>query len=58
MPMLLCDRQDENRIKSLIHAWTYGGSPGANKSEEEEELNALRLSANFSSFYASETKLI
>lgn len=41
--MLLCDRQDENRIKSLIHAWTYGGGPGANKSEEEEELNPLRL---------------
>lgn len=55
--MLLCDREDENRIKSLIHAWTYGGGPGANTSEEEE-LNALRLSANFSSFRASETKLI
>lgn len=40
--MVLCDRQDENRIKSLIQAWTYGGGPGANKSEEEE-LNALRL---------------
>lgn len=57
MPILMCDRQDENRIKSLIHAWTYGGGPGANTSEEEE-LNALRLSAKFSSFRASETKLI
>lgn len=55
--MLLCDRQDENRIKSLIQAWTYGGGPGADTSEQEE-LNALRLSANFSSFHASETKLI
>lgn len=40
--MLPCDRQDKNRIKSLIHAWTYDGGPGANKNEEEE-LNALRL---------------
>ena len=39
--MLLCDRQDENKIKSLIHAWTYGGSPGANKSKQED-LSALR----------------